>query len=386
MRIALIGAFPFPSPQGSQVYLAEQHDALRRAGAEPVLVTYPDGLFRWNLRRSGPSFSKPFADAALLRTLLHVHQRAPIDVALAHNAEAAVAAILTRAWTGVPVIYVAHTILRHELSSYAPASWRAFLDPIGGCIDAWIARRADGIIALSEDARALLEPHARCGIEVIPPGLDLEAPPTEDERQRACRAIGADPGHFVLYAGNLDGYQDLDLLDAAAGLCSGDGIPFVVATHDARDAAGRLRNLRIVERATFAEIRALHHSAGALVLTRRRPGGFPIKLLNYMEAGRPIVAFSRIAPGLEDGVNACLLDESSGAEELAGAIRGLWEEPERGEKLGRAARDHLLSHHGWRDLADRTLAFATALGTGAGGTGAPVRSRMTRWRSPTSSP
>ena len=376
MRIALIGAFPFPSPQGSQVYLAEQRDALRRAGAEPVLVTYPNGLFRWNLRRSGPSFAKPFADAALLRTALRVHRRAPIDVALAHNAEAAVVGILARAWTGVPFIYVAHTILRHELSSYAPASWRRLLDPIGGSIDAWIARRADGIIALSEDARALLEPHARCEIEVIPPGLDPEAPPREDEQQRACSAIGVDPGTFVLYAGNLDGYQDLDLLDAAAELCSGDGIPFIVATHDAQGAADRLRNLRIVERSTFAEIRALHYSAGALVLTRRRPGGFPIKLLNYMEAGRPIVAFRRIAPGLADGVNACLLDESSGAEELAGAIRGLWERQEQGERLGRAARDHLLSHHGWRSLADQTLAFATGVGTDEGGTDARGRSRM----------
>ena len=361
MRVAVVGAFPFPLPQGSQVYVAEQRAALQRAGAEPVPITYQDGILRWSRGRSGPSFAKPLADATLLHAFLRSHRRAPFDVALAHNAEAAMVAIAARARIGVPVVYVAHTILGHELSAYAPASWRGCLDWIGGAIDAWIARRADGIIALSEDARALLEPHAAGRIEIIPPGLDPEAPPPEDERRRACRSIGVDPRRFVLYAGNLDGYQDLDLLDAVAGLCRGDGIPFVVATHDARDAAARLRNLRIVERSTFAEIRALQFSAGALVLTRRRPGGFPIKLLNYMEAGRPIVAFRRIASGLEDGVNACLLDESSGAKELAGAIRELWARPERGEELGRAARRHLLAHHGWRDLADQTLAFAATL-------------------------
>ena len=365
MRVALVGAFPFPLPQGSQVYVAEQRDALQQAGAEPILVTYRDGVFRSSRGRSGPSFAKPLADAALLRAFLRAHRQAAFDVALAHNVEAAVVAIAARAWIGVPVIYVAHTILRHELSAYAPASWQGLLDPIGGGIDAWIARRADGIIALSEDARALLEPNARCAIEVIPPGLDPEAPPPEDEQRRACRSLGVHPKRFVLYAGNLDGYQDLDLLDAAAGLCSGDGIPFVVATHDARDGAGCFRNLRVVERSTFAEIRALHFAAGALVLTRRRPGGFPIKLLNYMETGRPIVAFGRIAPGLEDGVNARLLDESSGAEELAGAIRRLWEQRECGEELGRAARNHLLTHHRWRDLADQTLAFAATLGKDA---------------------
>jgi glycosyltransferase involved in cell wall biosynthesis len=364
MRVALVGAFPFPIPQGSQVYVEGQREALQRAGAEPVLLTYPDAISRWSRGRSGPSFAKPFADSTLLRAFLRAHRRAAFDVALAHNAEAAVVAILARAWIGVPVIYVAHTILRHELSAYAPASWRGLLDPIGGGIDAWIARRADGIIALCEDARALLEPYARCPIEIIPPGLDPKPPPAADERRSACRSIGVEPQRFVLYAGNLDGYQDLDLLDAAAGLCSGDGIPFVVATHDTRGGSPRLRSLRIVER-SFAETRCLQFAAGSLVLTRRRPGGFPIKLLNYMEAGRPIVAFGRIAPGLEDGVNACLLDESCGADELAGAIRGLWEHRERGEKLGRAARDHLLTHHRWRDLADQTLAFAATLGKDA---------------------
>ncbi len=144
MRVALVGAFPFPIPQGSQVYVAGQRDALQRVGAEPVLLTYPDAISRWSRGRSGPSFAKPFADATLLRAFLRAHRRAAFDVALAHNAEAAVVAILARAWIGVPVIYVAHTILRHELSAYAPASWQGLLDPIGGGIDAWITEGGCG--------------------------------------------------------------------------------------------------------------------------------------------------------------------------------------------------------------------------------------------------
>lgn len=361
MRVALVGAFPFPLPQGSQIYVAEQSEALRRAGAEPVLITYREGAIRPSRGRSGPSLAKPFADAALLWAVLRAHWRSPVDVVLAHNAEAAVVSIAARVWTGVPVLYVAHTILRYELSAYAPPRWRRILDAIGGGIDAWIARRADGILALSHDSRALLEPHARCPIEVVPPGLDPADPPQPDEQARACRAAEVEPGRFVLYAGNLDGYQDLELLDAAAGLCRQEAIPFVVATHEARNGTERFPNLRIVVPSTFAEIRALHFAAGTLVLTRRRPGGFPIKLLNYMEAGRAIVAFAGIAPGLQDRVNARLLDEKSGAEELALVIRELWKDPEQGEQLGRAARTHLLRQHASQDLAERTLTFAAGV-------------------------
>ena len=360
MRVALVGAFPFPYPQGSQVYFGQQRDALRRAGAEVLSITYPEPRPGRQPARSGPSIAKPLADARLLRALVGAYRRARFDVVIAHNAEAAVVALAARTFIGVPVLYVAHTILRHELSAYASARWRPLLDPVGSTIDAWICRRADGIIALSEDARAQLGRHARGSIEIVPPGFEPADPPTGVQQREACRSLGLEPLSFALYAGNLDGYQELELLDAAAGRCRHQEIPFVVATHDARDGAARFPNLMLAER-SFPGIRALQFSARVLLLSRRRRGGFPIKLLNYMETGRPIVAFRSIAPGLEDGVSARLLDDSAGAPEFAAAVRELWTEPGRAEALGHAAREHLLAHHDWNDLAERTLASAAAL-------------------------
>jgi glycosyltransferase involved in cell wall biosynthesis len=139
----------------------------------------------------------------------------------------------------------------------------------------------------------------------------------------------------------------------------------VVATHDARDGRSRFPNLQIVELASFEEVRALHFAAESLVLTRRRPGGFPVKLLNYMEAARPIVAFGRIAPGLTNGRNARLLDDSAGAREIALALTELRAEPARADALGEAARRHLDDHHGWATIAEQTLAFAERVRSGA---------------------
>ena len=70
MRLLLVGAFPYPHHQGSQVYFQEQAVALRRAGTEVELLTYasagprrqePD---RWRaldgfVHRSTPAWSAP---------------------------------------------------------------------------------------------------------------------------------------------------------------------------------------------------------------------------------------------------------------------------------------------------------------------------------------
>ena len=103
-RIALIGAFPFPLPQGSQVLVAQQARALEAAGASVTLICYGSGTgpvpgsldivripraLSPRRLRAGPSIAKPLADAALVGAYLGAHRRRRFAVALAHNAEAA---------------------------------------------------------------------------------------------------------------------------------------------------------------------------------------------------------------------------------------------------------------------------------------------------------
>jgi glycosyltransferase involved in cell wall biosynthesis len=128
----------------------------------------------------------------------------------------------------------------------------------------------------------------------------------------------------------------------------------LVATHGARrfQAPGVL-----CRRVSPQEARALSFACAVAVLPRRRPGGFPVKLLNYMEAARPIVACRGIADGLEHDRSAWLLERDASPAELARALRTLAADPERGARLGRAARARLEAHHAWPELAKRTLAF-----------------------------
>lgn len=379
MTLAVLGAFPFPHVQGSQVYARDQVRALHDAGARPTLICYgrgqatgpgasgeaglpagveilrtPSWLGPGSLR-AGPQLGKPLADLALAWCLVRAHRERRFRAVLAHNAEAALAALAARAWTRIPVVYVAHTLLAHELSAYGPAPWRSRLDGIGGRIDRVVARSADGILALSQEAADELAPWCPGPTAVVPPGLAPAPLPDARARVGVCERHALEPGRFVLYTGNLDAYQELDLLAEAAHALA--PTPVVVATHDADALARPVPGLCAVVVRDWQEVRALCAAAGALVATRRRPGGFPIKLLQYMESGRPIAAFAGAAPGLRDGVEAVLLPSDAGARELADAVRGLLDDPARSLALGRAARARLSSHHDPAALAERTLAL-----------------------------
>lgn len=367
LRLAVVGAFPFPLSQGSQLYVRDQLGALQQLGTEITLFCYgtgegnapeeldivrvPRGLSP-SVLRTGPALGKPLADAALSGALLAAHRRRPFDVALAHNGEAALAALLARSAGGLPVVYVAHTLIEHELPTFCPPLLGPVARAAGRTLDSTIAGRVDAIIALCRDAGKALEPRARGPVTVIAPGLDPAASPERARVDQVCRRFGLVRGRFALYTGNVDGYQGLDLLAEAAQLAP--DIAWVVATHGKHrfEAAG----VSCV-RTTPEEARALGFGCGAALLPRRCPGGYPIKLLNYMEAARPIVAFEGIADGLEHDRSAWLLPPEAGPTAFAEAVRTLQGEPERADRIGAAARSHLESHHGWHDLAVRTLRF-----------------------------
>lgn len=381
----MVAALPFPLAQGSQIYVAGQALALARAGAEVTVFCYghgdaeddtspvsptalreagvafrrAPGLFSRTPLRAGPSLGKPLADAALLASLASEARRGRFDVVLAHNAEAGAIALSARPLLGAPVVYVAHTLLHRELASYLPAPAERLAAAAGERIDAWLAGSSDAVITVSRAAQSELSALARGRAVWIPPALDAGPVPSCDEIAAACGRAGLPVNGFVLYAGNLDAYQELDLLAKAARLLARErgrtAPPIVVVTHDhERRAPAPLRLVRV---RSYAEARTLGFAASLAVLARRSPGGSPIKLLNYMEAGRAIVAFAGVSEGLLHGREAWLVPPKAGAAGLARTLGQLASMPAVAAQLGGAARRRLERMHSTRDLAERTLAF-----------------------------
>lgn len=400
-RVALLGAFAFPYPQGSQIFFAQQARDLGEAGAQPVLLCYgrgvgeaPEAIERIPSPKrlapramgSGPQWGKPVADLALLGTWLRAARRArqraqPFDFVLAHNVEAAAIALASRRATRTPVVYVAHTLLRHELSAYLPERHSGEAARAGQQIERAIVRRADGVITLCGAAHRALSPHAPGEVALIPPSFEARPAPDPAHQARACRRHGLSPGRYALYSGNLDRYQDLDLLAAAARRLPASFDPVVVASHAPPSPApsptplapgretprsARLRHVRVRD---FEEMRTLIHGAGCLVAPRRRIGGFPIKLLNYMEARRPIIAFAGAAPGLKHGESAWLIEETDSATEtadrmaeaMANALTALFADPALGRHLGAGARHRLEAQHPSPLIGAKTVDYLSRL-------------------------
>lgn len=394
LELGLVGAFPFPAPRGSQRYLLEQARALRAAGAGVRVVCYGrgDGRALADLAcvrapralspgalRSALSPAKPAADLALLAALVRAHRERPFDALLAHNAEAALVALLARRALGVPVVYVAHTLWRVELESYLPARagarLRAGAARLGAALDAHCAARADGVLALSAAAERALAPHARGPLARVAPGLAADAPPGRDAIAAARARHGLTDRPYAVYAGNLDGYQDLALLDEAAARLP--SVCCVAVTHD-EDAArlralggAPFRALRVARAATPDDARALVFGARLALLPRRHAGGFPIKLLGYLEAGLPVAAFATLADTLVHGTSAWLLEDGAGADALAGAIAALDRDAALRARLAAGARRALAEHHAWPALAARTLALVHAAGAAARAAASP---------------
>ena len=407
MRLLLVGAFPYPHHQGSQVYFQEQAIALRSAGAQVELLTYgradegaPEHPERWRAldgfvhhtlpptarprsTASGPSISKIRADLEMRHRLndaiaSNIPRTASYDAILAHHFESCVISSASRVIERplrIPVVYCVHTLLHQELSAYLksfkfshlendrrPGAFATHrikkgIDWVGGRLDRWAARRCDGWIALTHSAARVMEAHSRG------PGA-IVAPPLPDPRHRFFddpQAARLPQRSYFLYTGNLDGYQELHLLEGAARVLSErfDTPPrIVLASFDPSVADPNRRWAPGIEPrhvASEAEMQALTAAARATIVPRLAVGGFPIKLANSLANGTAPITFYDREWGLEAGKNVEVADPARPVEGLADAIGRLSADSERAESIGRKARDRYEAAHRPAVTAEQTL-------------------------------
>ena len=363
----MVGACPYPVPQGSQVYLRNTALALRDAGHNVRLVTYgyglgedPSGLPLHrapNLpfaRRTaaGPSIAKPLQDAMLARTLRQVVRDHRIDVVNAHNYEALAVAL---AAGKRPIVYHAHNALADELPHYFPN--RANAAALGRAFDKNLPRRADLVVTPHEELAVYLL-GAGCiaeRIRTVSPPIDLDAfvprPPN-----------GKLPA--LLYAGNLDAYQNLDLLGPVMRRVH-DAVPeakLVIAT-GATQSAALLRAAELGRVVCEDSLNAALHELpqGAIfVCPRASWSGYPMKLLNAMAAGLPIVCSESAGHPFTDGEDA-LLTPDNNAQAFADAVIRLLRDAGLRARLSAAARRTAEQRHSFAAVSAQLDAHFHAL-------------------------
>jgi 1,2-diacylglycerol 3-alpha-glucosyltransferase len=377
--IAMVAACPFPANYGSPASIREMSQTLSRLGHRVHVVTYPYGdelpvenvqLHRvpdwgWSKKvRVGPSLQKPLLDFLMVMELHKVVRRERIQVIHTHNYEGALVGLMVRWLTGIPLLYNAVNTMSDELPGYGfirpafMARWlAAFLD---WCVPIF----PDHITVVSKELGDWLRnkgiPDDK--ISLVPAGIHpamFDHPDSDKIRKR----LEWTSNPVILYAGTLDAFQRIDYLlrafsivarskpDSRLLIVNNLDQPFYLKHYQAM-----VRDMGISDRVHWtgqfplAELPDYLASASVAVMPRPECPGHPVKLLNYMGAGKAIVSFAGSAKGLRNGHDALIIPDHDW-EKMGRSILSLLEDPATADKLGENARQTVIRHFDWEILA-----------------------------------
>jgi glycosyltransferase involved in cell wall biosynthesis len=369
-RILVVAPQPFYEDRGTPIAVRQVLQALGELGRSVDLLTFPIGediaVPGLNITRSanpfgfcgvpiGLSFRKILLDVPLAWALRRLV--VPGRYSCIHAVEEAAfpAALLARRH-GIPLLYDMQSSLAEQLARLDP--WG--LAATGRALDAaerWLLRRSSLVVT-----SAGLAARVHRTVPEVPvrewhfPSAPADSTPLDVQCLRERLGLSGS-GPVVLYGGSFEAYQGLPELIAAipAVLERRPGVTFVlvgadranglVAHERAEDlvASGALKIVDRQPREAMASYLAL---ADVLVSPRAYGGNLPLKVYDYLAAGRPIVATdipTHRTVLAED--RAVLVAPSTDA--LAQGILSVLADPARAERLGRAARRYAQMHFGW---------------------------------------
>lgn len=371
------------SKDGQYVHIVELVSALRRRGHE-VRVVGPAAVEREafgaglraveRLRRHLPGalyelLELAYGAPATLRLLREARRFRPALLYERYNLHLP-AGMLVRRLTGVPLLLEVNAPLARERAEHGGLALPRLARTVEGAI--W--RGADRVLAVSEVLAGMVGaagvPRER--LRIVPNGVDL-ASFADLDRDRARRALGFGDACVLGFVGFVREWHGLDravrfLADGPGRGCAlvvgGDGParPGLERLADALGVGGRVRFLGTVPRDDVPGLVAAFDVALQPAVV---PWASPLKLFEYMAAGRAILApdSPNIREVVRDGVEALLFPP----EGFARALARLVADPALRTRLGRAAREAVYRRdRSWEANAALVEMLATELGVAPG--------------------
>ena len=318
-------------------------EALAAQGHQVELLTYPQGedssfpgvRHRRSLAlpvgrvRAGPSLAKLLLDVPFMGRAFWRMAFGRFDVVHAVEEAAHLAAPVARL-LGLPLVVDVDSSIPAQMreSGFAargPLLWAA------EALEAHALRHAAAVVtvcsSLTEGVRERV-PRARVFQIEDPPLLDAAASPGDVAALRA--SLGLDARPVVLYSGNFERYQGVELLVDAAALVPEAQFVFMggepeqvtrMRARAARDAACVFAGKRATR-----ELPAFLGAAAVVASPRITGANTPFKIYTYLASGRPIVA-TRILTHTQllDDSTAWLVEPTPAG--LAGGIRSVLADP-----------------------------------------------------------
>lgn len=359
-KITLCACFPFPTSQGSQVLTHAIAQSLASRGHEVHLITYAYGESKLQMKyhhhtagawvptrklRAGPSIWKPLLDFVIAKKWLEIAKDIKADILHAINYEAIACGLWVKKRYRAPLISSIHGLLDEELPYYfksLPAKY--FAREFGRWFTKNVIFRSDAVLVLNSKDVSKLEELGLDKAKIVchPPSVEISGDiPSRNESRSA---LGWQNKKVILYAGNLDLYQGLDVLYSAFRKIAAkrdDVILAVVTTSDPKPLFKELGDLqsrlRVLFTPDFEEIKRAIVACDAFVIPRVANYGFPIKLLNALALGAPIVIHQERSFGLVDKKEALFYGDSE-ASDLFVALDLLLANPDLASTISSGAR------------------------------------------------
>jgi glycosyltransferase involved in cell wall biosynthesis len=382
LRILLLAPQPFFQVRGTPLAVLHLVKALAALGHRVDLLTFPqgeaapvDGVRHLRSPRlpvgrvkAGPSLAKlaldvPFVVEAALRLAFGRY-----DVVHAVEEAAHLIAPFARL-LGVPLVMDIDSSIPDQLR-YSGFARRGPLLRLAELLEEHALRHAAAVVtvctSLTEGVKARVPQAPVFQIE-DPPLVDGRAAPPPDAVAALRRSLGLGATPVVLYSGNFEPYQGVELLVEAAARVPEAEVVFMGGEVDEIEAL-RARAAGLGGARCFfsgkrppSELAGFLALADVLVSPRTQGANTPFKVFTYLAAGKPLVA-TRIPTHtqlLDDSV--CFLVEPT-PDGLAAGIRDAVGRPEEARaraERGRALIERDFSQLRYREKVARAYAGIT---------------------------
>ena len=358
MNILFLAPQPFYVERGTPIAVRAAVEALADDGHRIDLLTYhagediPLGPNVRALRAPrpplvrrvpiGPSWQKAACDLFLLRAAWRCCAAGRYDLVHAVEEAAFIARLLLRRFR-VPFVYDMDSLMSEQIADKS----RLLLPAAAAFsrLERAAIRESLGVLAVCPALVDFASAHHPAGRVALLPDMPLDPGPAPAD---AANDLAAIDGLKVLYVGNLEPYQGVEILVRAFALVAPERpnatLVIVGGPAHAADALARLApdlcgagRIRFLGPRPVSHLRALLAAADILVSPRCAGRNTPMKIYSYLDAGRPILA-TRLPTHtqvLSDAV-AVLTDPAPGS--MAQGLKRLIDSPDLRRRLGEAGR------------------------------------------------
>jgi len=368
MNVLFLAPHPFYQERGTPIAVNLLLRVLSLRGENVDFVTFHEGqdLHYDNVTmhrivslpfvkglRPGFSGKKLVCDALLFFTAIHLVIKNPYDVV--HAVEESVFMAMMIKWAfRIPYVYDMDSSLAQQMVE--KHSWLTKIERFLNRCERIAISQARAVVpvchALGLIARKCAQPNVLV-LHDIP--LETGNPYHSVLQLKADLHI---PGPMVMYVGNLETYQGIDLLldSFAMVIAHRPPVHLVIVGGDQRDIdryQKKGRELGIQENVHFLGTRPVEElsvylsEADVLVSPRIKGNNTPMKIYSYLQSGVPVVATD--LPMHTQVMNSEVAEMVKPTPQgMAAGILKILEDPAKGGKLGKSAKSLIEQHYSYK--------------------------------------